>query len=346
MKKYKYYTKVLTLADGKRKYVRGKTKKELEEKIAVLKKELDLGINICNTTTFRPYAEQWYKTVKEKDVKPNTARASRARYEKYVYPYIGAMKLRDIRGVHIREVMYQCRALGRGSQSQILGFMRSVFNAAVDDGIVVRSPVPVTLKAGGEDTKEAEWLTDEQEAKLLKAAEGNPVYPFVFLILQTGLRAGEATALMWSDVDFKAGVINVRRHVVPDEHGRPVITEGAKTDAGVRSVPMSSALMAWLKARPKTSLYVIPNQQGQIYSTSYLWQMWRALDKRAGFRTHPHQLRHTFATKLFESGRLDIRQIQTVMGHANPDVTLKVYTHYRAAMRERDTIEQVRAALG
>ena len=50
----------------------------------------------------------------------------------------------------------------------------------------------------------------------------------------------------------------------------------------------------------------------------------RSLD----FHVTPHQLRHTYITRLFESG-LDIKEIQYLAGHTTIDMTLRVYTHYQ-----------------
>ncbi|MBR5115051.1 MAG: tyrosine-type recombinase/integrase [Oscillospiraceae bacterium] len=49
-------------------------------------------------------------------------------------------------------------------------------------------------------------------------------------------------------------------------------------------------------------------------------------------------------TKLFEQG-LDIKQVQYLAGHATPEMTMRVYTHYREKQRAADTAEQVRAGV-
>jgi integrase len=61
------------------------------------------------------------------------------------------------------------------------------------------------------------------------------------------------------------------------------------------------------------------------------------------FHVHPHLLRHTYITQLFEAG-LDIKQVQYLAGHSTPAMTLKVYTHYRRKQREQETADQVNAA--
>ena len=344
-KQYKYLTATLRLPNGKRKYVRGKTKEELEKKLETLKRELNLGIDISDETTFREYADHWFRTTRSIGLKPQSTVRLERLMENYLYPIIGQMKLRDIKPAHIRTIMSSASGLGRKSQSDLLSLMKAVFALAVDDNIILRTPVSSTVKARGKNTEEAEPLTPEQEKALLTAAEGRRVYPAVFIILHTGLRFGELTGLMWSDIDYEGRVIHVRRHVVYVAGSKPFLEEGAKTDAGVRDIPMPDVLASYLKnlQRTTSSIFVFPNRKGQLYSHSAFSCLWSSLDKHAGFHTHPHQLRHTYATKLFEQG-LDIKQIQYVMGHADPSITLRIYTHYREESRRAKTIEQVCAA--
>ena len=70
-------------------------------------------------------------------------------------------------------------------------------------------------------------------------------------------------------------------------------------------------------------------------------KMIRSLD----FHVTPHQLRHTYITRLFESG-LDIKEIQYLAGHSTIDMTLRVYTHYQHESRKKETAQKVCAALG
>ena len=216
---------------------------------------------------------------------------------------------------------------------------------AVDDSILLKSPVPTTLKAAGAKTEEAEALTTEQEQLLLEAAQGTAAYPFVVVMLQTGLRRGEVTALMWSDIDYENEVIHVRRHVVTDKNGKPDVVQGAKTESGVRDVPLTPGLAAFLKTLPRSSVYVFTTANGTVYSSAAFSCLWRTLQDRVPFKVKSHLLRHTYATKLFEAG-LDLKQIQYVLGHANAETTLKTYTHYRESVRRANTLQQVKEALG
>jgi len=62
------------------------------------------------------------------------------------------------------------------------------------------------------------------------------------------------------------------------------------------------------------------------------------------FECHPHLLRHTYITQLFEAG-LDMKQVQYLAGHSTPEMTMKVYTHYRRRAREQETADQVISAV-
>ncbi|MBQ3425153.1 MAG: site-specific integrase [Clostridia bacterium] len=346
-KQYQYEVATLRLPSGKRKYIRGKTKEELAQKVEAIKRELLLGIDIGNNICFKQYAEHWFTTTRNVGIKPGTARILERNLKNHIYPMIGGLRLRDIKPSHIRTVMHGVSHLGKGTQTDVLHLMRDIFAVAVDDDIIVRTPVSPTIKAKGKTADEVHPLTPDQEAALLKAAEGLQVYPAVFIILHTGLRRGELAGLMWSDIDYDARVIHVQRHVIPAQSGAPILEEGAKTASGNRYVPIPDALATYLKELQSStkSVYVFPNKKGGLYSHAALGVLWKTLDGRAGFHTHPHQLRHTYATKLFEQG-LDIKQIQYVMGHADPSITLKVYTHYREGLRRESTVQQVIEAFG
>jgi len=343
---YKYFTKAVTLPNGKRKYVRGKTKEELERKLSELSMEIGLGIDVSDESTFKEYATYWFTVHKKNKVSELSYHHMVRNMELHVYPTIGRKKLRDIRAPAIYKTMANCEGLARSSQKNILQLIRAVFASAVDDNLLIRSPVPTRLEPGGYVSDEEKVLTPEQEQTLLDAAVGLAVYPFVLTMRETGMRRGEVTGLMWSDIDFDSGVIHVRRHVLTSATGHPEVVDGAKTKAGIRDLPLTDTLRDYLLERRKhsSSVFVFPTSNGTVYSAQGLSLLWKTLDKRAGFHSHPHQLRHTFATKLFESG-LDIKQVQYIMGHSDPETTLKIYTHYRESSRREKTLSQVRAAL-
>ena len=343
----KYLTATFTLPNGKRKYIRATTKTELARKLAEAKQEVNLGIDISNDITVREYAAGWVRLTKTGRITENSETLLVRSIDNHINPYIGSMRVRDVRASHILNIMQCCSGLSRGTQGYILGTMRAIFNAAMDDNLILRSPVPVSLRAGGAKTPETEALTSEQLAEFLDKTRELSVWPIIYAISQTGMRRSEATGLMWSDVDTAKLVIHVRRHAVTSPAGRVSVKEGAKTDAGVRDIPITAEFARWLTERKRTasSVYVFPNRNGGCYSASTLTSAWKTAVNRVDFPVRTHQLRHTYITTLFEAG-LDLKEIQTTAGHADPTATLRTYTHYREAQRSESTAQKVREALG
>ena len=59
-KKYQYKTKAIQLPDGTRKYLRGKTQEELDEKVLKAQILVNSGVDICSEETFGHFAQMWY----------------------------------------------------------------------------------------------------------------------------------------------------------------------------------------------------------------------------------------------------------------------------------------------
>ena len=105
--------------------------------------------------------------------------------------------------------------------------------------------------------------------------------------------------------------------------------------------------MAALQSERKqtNSLFVFHRRDGQILTQSAFRKMWDHT-KKADIEANltPHVLRHTYCTRLFESG-LDLKEIQYLMGHSKHDITLEIYTHYCKKSRFEDTASRIRSAL-
>jgi integrase/recombinase XerC len=138
----------------------------------------------------------------------------------------------------------------------------------------------------------------------------------VELLYGSGLRVAELCSLRPTDVDL----------------GRRLLTvwgKGSKQRQVPMSAPSAEALAAWLD-RGRTALVtegspadaVFLNRRGHWLTPR---DVRRILDHRALSPTHPHALRHTFATHLLDGGA-DLRVVQELLGHASLQTT-QVYTH-------------------
>jgi len=136
------------------------------------------------------------------------------------------------------------------------------------------------------------------------------------LLYGSGLRVGELCGLAAGDVDLGRGVVTVWG-------------KGSKQRQVPISVPAAEAVGGWIERgraamataeSPADALFL--NRRGRRLSTR---DVRRILDHRSAAPTHPHALRHTFATHLLDGGA-DLRAVQELLGHADVATTQR-YTH-------------------
>jgi integrase len=157
---------------------------------------------------------------------------------------------------------------------------------------------------------------------IARGAEAFPPYPspyadhlepLVLLLLNTGMRFGEATRLRHRDVNLKERLITVAG-------------EGAKSGR-TRVIPMNLEAHKILGAcKGAASEFVFPGDQEKRLTT--IKTAWRPLLKEAklsGFRIH--DLRHTFASRV-KRGGADLYTVQRLLGHSSPMMTQR-YAHLK-----------------
>lgn len=158
-------------------------------------------------------------------------------------------------------------------------------------------------------------------------------------------------ALEWEDIDFQNKVIKVTKAC---QSLKNVCTiKEPKSKAGIRDVPIPNILlMALIKCRKQRG-FVCTNAGGTMLTDSSFMRSWEAfcnyLNVCAGGRNGAgpylphiqvldritaHMLRHTYATMLFDAD-VDVKSAQKFLGHADIEVTLKIYTHLTKFKEEK-----------
>ena len=115
--KRKLYRKRIEI-DGKSKDVYGKSPQEVRGKIYELTQAQKMGLILDEKTTLAEYAARWYETVSTKWVYKTQERESLF-LNKHILPELGAMKLREIKPLHVQglfaKISYLAREIGRAS---------------------------------------------------------------------------------------------------------------------------------------------------------------------------------------------------------------------------------------
>lgn len=154
--------------------------------------------------------------------------------------------------------------------------------------------------------------------------------------LATGMRRGEIIALEWGGIDLEQQVITVTQSRTKSGEIKP-----PKTKAGMRTIHIDSStcekLKRWKTLQKKyladlgidqgDNTPVCCTDKGDYIDIANFERAWRIFKTDYGFEGLKfHELRHTQATQLLANG-VDVKTVQTRLGHASPSITLGTYAH-------------------
>ena len=176
------------------------------------------------------------------------------------------------------------------------------------------------------DNMKTEDLTPEQLRRLLTAIDNSKdiqAANIMRLALYTGMRRGEMFKLKWNDIDFQRGFISIR-----DPKG-----------GTSQKIPLNEEARQVLETHPRKAENVFVRPDGKSFT--YIWRRVNPIKEAAGlpadFRAL-HGLRHTYASMLASSGKVDLYTIQKLLTHKSPQMTAR-YAHLRdEALRNASTL--------
>jgi len=134
------YRKTFTF-DGKRYDVRANTLEELVVKIAMKKRDLEEGHFVINKNIkVSDWFSEFMETYKEKSVSPETYDDYLSRWNSKIKPYIGHMKIKDVKPVHCQRVLYEMEGHSKDYISKVQNTMYQMFRRAVQNNLILKNP--------------------------------------------------------------------------------------------------------------------------------------------------------------------------------------------------------------
>ena len=290
-------------------------------------------------TTLGGWLDLWMDAEIEPRRAETTVNGYRNIIRKHMRPALGAVRLSDLTPELINgyyQWLSDEKDLSPNTIRKHHILLHTALQAACRQGVLPANPVRRATPPQATSTDVA-YYTPTRLSRLLKEVHGLPLELPVKLACHLGLRRSEVLGLRWRDVDLQAGLLSVRR--VRTTVGYRVVEKPPKTPDSCRTLSIGALdglleLLRDLQAQRRQDGvpcspddYLVLNRKGEPWHPNVL-----SADL-AGFvsdRQLPpitfHGLRHTFAS-MANNARVPMYQISRAMGHSNPNITQRIYTH-------------------
>ncbi len=372
------------LPNGRRKPCYGDTSKEASDKRKQFYAELaaDQPITIGNTETLGRYLRVWLEeTLGQRVAAGKLDEDSQEKYRDtvrlHIEPHLGKVPIAELSTRHIRRWLLELadKPSSRGRKKLRPGektlppgpklsassqrFAHTVLRKALADAVndeVVKRNVCLLVDAPTVPRRVSTTPTKEQAVALLAAAADDKLWCYWLVVLALGLRRGEGLGMRWSNIDFEARTVRLRKQIVrtrgtsdPGTGKRAsaiVVEKDLKTLESQATMKLPAVAVEALKRHRKAQAaeilaspawgdedLVFPSPAGTMRDPMSANRAWWAVCRRAGVDSiRIHDLRHATATYLLAEG-LKEKVIQSQMRHTRLATTADVYL---------DVLEEVR----
>jgi integrase len=231
--------------------------------------------------------------------------------------------------VHVEEWLDSIKR-SRGTKAKIRNIMSAVCTHAIRYGWMKTNPIRAVRQSAKRERVPVP-LTAEELQRLF-AELGQRERTLVLLVLSVAMRRGESLALQWQDVNFQKKTLNIQKSIW-QQHLGPV-----KTEESEKVMPLDEEMIDDLErwrgqtpyAKDTDWIFASPRMHGRqpLWPEALMKNHILPAAKRAGIikPLNWHVFRRTFSTLLAANGE-DMKTVQSLLRHANPAITMGIYTH-------------------
>lgn len=366
---YRYYI----FQDGKKKQIErkgGATKREALEKLNEELYNLNNGFERPKETLFSGYLDMWVEDFVRPTKSVNTYNSYKNSIAKYISPYLGDLKLCDVKAIHIEKFLNKMRnikqANGKHLSSTTIQKHYLVLSASLHKAMKLQliNQNPCQFVDTPKRSKHtANILTVDEISHIYDRLNTDKYDDYIFflgmtLTIETGLRRGEMCGLQWCDIDFDNKVLTCNNALIREENIYTIST--LKTESSYRQLPLSDNMITLLKEHKRIQLknklrygefytnsnkfkgidydLIFTNENGKYLIPSRFLQRIKRLCKHCGIEKNIcwHDLRHSNATLLLKLG-ISMKVIQERLGHSIMQTTADTYAHVTKDMNVEAT---------
>ncbi|USK46310.1 tyrosine-type recombinase/integrase [Cytobacillus oceanisediminis] len=335
-----------------------KTKKEAQAAAATEEIKLKNGLEFDNNILLEQFLSDWLHEYKSGTIRKNTFELHERNIQKHIIPYFKKISLTEIKPIMYQKFLNHLS--NQGYSKRTIEIIHSTLNNAMEKAVILgkieKNPCKgVTIKGKKKDA-ELKFLDSSDIAKFLREAyKYDYIYWLFFKVLiDTGMRKGEAAALQWSDIDLKEKTITINKTLDFSAKKDEELFGDTKTYNSKRIITISQVLANDLHFHKKyqnqnkialNDIYhhnlnlVLCRNDGNFMPKSSLFNAFSRILKKADLPSLPiHSLRHTHAVVQLEAGA-DMKYVQERLGHGSIQVTSDVYAHISKKI-EKDTMDK------
>lgn len=334
----KIYRRSVTINGKEKKSPRFKKKSEVDSWYAKKLTErqfLKEGVNLPldTKTILNDYFDSTWILQREKTYPVSTTYSDRQRYNDYIRPFIGLMRVSKINQLQVRQTLKAvCEVHGMSieTRNRVRALLSKLFNDAMNEDPPLRSDNPalnISFQDARRGKKEPEYIKNEKQISLFlkKARElSSTHYAWASLQLMAGMRKSEAIPLQWSDFDSVEAELFIRRRFMQAANK---IVDGTKAGSSeVRSIPIADTLVRILNGHRKVSEwkdendFILSREDGSNFGPREIHDLHNDIVEHSGVKITPHGLRHTFGREWVKRGG-SMKALQTILGHSNSQIT-------------------------
>jgi integrase len=276
----------------------------------------------------------------------------------HVIPYLGDIQLQKLQAIDIQryyKYLLDTKKLSPNTVHKHHANIRKALDYALKHQFVYRNIADAVTLPKKRKFKGTAY-NKEQLNNLLTLVKGTKIELPVLLAAFLGLRREEILGLRWNSVDLENRIIYINE--VRVRAGKNVVIKQPKTEKSQRSLYIPDEIFTLLleikqkQEKYKKILGKDYDNQGYLYThddgkpyriNSVSDQFKRFLEKNNLLRIRLHDLRHTFASILYNEG-VDLKSISEALGHSDLGTTNKIYTH-RFDKTHKDTVNVISKAL-
>lgn len=276
----------------------------------------------------RTVASFWDEAIEFRRLEARTRSRYQELWRLHVAPAWAAVAISKVGPLDVRAWVrrLQVQGLANATVAQCVSVLSLAMNEAIEQGARAENPTR-GCRPKPERQPAGRSLSSEDVASLLSHAEERD-RPLLFLASVSGLRFGELAGLQVGDVHPRACRISVNRAVIELE-GRQEIKPYPKGGSDSRrevGVPSSviELLLPLLRGREEADWLFTNRSGGPLFYKATRRRLVAALDAAGLPRGGLHMLRRTAATLSLQQGT-SVRDVQNLLGHASPHMTLTRY---------------------